>query len=291
MTFKARFEGKTFPLVCIPDSTIEELMAEIRDTAGIMPSRQEISYGFPAQKLPTDSKSLSKTLRELGIVRRELFTVTYRTATQNQAPIHMKSSLTEAIKHEIPADNSCLFNSISYLCTGSSNRGPELRQVVITEIRGHPDIYTPAMLGCSVDEYCRWISHPDHWGGYIEIQILSKHFQVEICVLHIEDCHIVPVNSCHADQRIFILYDNIHYDAVVFRGFGIEERRKVKVTDEVASTLALDMARLLQRAGAYTNPKTATMKCDNCGKICQGRNEAEQHGKVTGHCSFSQVRL
>lgn len=288
---KVRFEGKTFPLVSIPDSTVEELMAEIRDTAGILPSRQEISYGFPVQKLPTDSRSLSKTLRELGIVRRELLTVTYRNAAQNEAPIHMKSSLTEAIKHKIPGDNSCLFNAISYLCTGSSNRAPELRQVVITEIRQHSDIYTPAMLGCSVDEYCKWISHPDHWGGYIEMQILSKHFQVEICVLHIEDCKIVPVNSCSADHRIFILYDNIHYDAVVFRGFGIEEKRKVKVTNEVAPRLALEMAGILQKAGAYTNQQTALMKCDMCGKICQGRGEAERHGKTTGHCCFSQVDM
>lgn len=291
MTFKARYEGKTFPLISLPDSTVEELMAEIRDTIGLFPSRQDISYGFPVQKLPTDSKSLSKTLRELGIVRRELFTITQKSAAQAQAPIHMKSSLTEAIKYDISADNSCLFNSISYLCTGSSNRGPELRQLIVTEIKSHPDVYTPVMLGCETEEYCRWISHPDHWGGYIEMQILSKHFGIEICVLHIEDCKMVPVNSCNATHRIFILYDNTHYDAVVFKGFGIEEMKKVKVDNEVAVALAMDMTRLLHDAGSYMNPKSCMMKCDTCGKLCQGKDEAERHGKVTGHCNFSQARV
>ena len=289
MAFRLSYNGQGLPLASTPASTVEELMAEIRDITGVLPSRQDISFGFPRRQLPVDAKSLPLTLQEIGVGRREMFTLVEKAKGDraDAAPKHMASALTEAIQFNIPGDNSCLFNSISYLCTGSANRGPELRQVVVKAIRENPSLYTAATLGCSPDEYCKWIIDPMHWGGYIEIGILSRHFDVEIYVLHIEECKGMPVNTNDSKRRIFILYDNIHYDAVFFRGFGVEERRIVDVKDEVAVALAMDLCRILNRAGSFTNPKTCMLKCDACGKVCQGQAEAERHGKQTGHAHFS----
>jgi ubiquitin thioesterase OTU1 len=121
------------------------------------------------------------------------------------------------------------------------------------------------------------------------MDILSKHFEVEIAVLHIEGANLVPVNGCGARRRIFLLYDGIHYDSLVFRGFGIPEQRVVAVDDERATQLALDVTRVLRASGAYTNEKTSTMRCDACGRIVKGMKEANEHGRRTGHVSFSQA--
>ncbi|KAK8842783.1 aminotransferase [Tritrichomonas musculus] len=298
--FKLRYENKTYNLVSTQQSTVEELMAEIRDQCEVMPSRQQIMFGYPQKTLPTDSESLSLPLSALGVQKREMFTLvkkdpssaTAQGQTNQAGPKSMKSRFTEAIKIPIPSDNSCLFNSIAYLCTGSSNRGIELRNYCIEQIKQNPTVYTAAMLGCEPAEYCRWISRPDHWGGYIEMNILSKLYNVEICVLYIEESKIVPVNSCNAKKRIYILYDNIHYDSIVFKGFGYKDEVKVIDADDAyAEQLALDMARTIKAAGGYTNTKTAMLKCDDCGKIFKGQNEAEVHLKATGHFNYSQVNI
>ena len=293
MSFRLRYAGKTYELVSTLNSTVEELMAEIRDQTGVFPSRQHIQFSFPQKTLPTDAQSLDLPLEVLGIGKREMFTLTEKQpGKQPDAPVHAKSALSEAVQFKIPGDNSCLFNSVSYLCNGSANRGPELRRVVVEAIRAEPSVYTPGMLGCSPDEYCKWIMDPMHWGGYIELGILSKHFNVEICVLYIEQCKVVPVKShVSSGNRIYILYDNIHYDAVYFKGFGVDEKRIVKADDGVAEQLALDLCRILQQAGAFSKPESCTMRCDACGKVCQGQAEAEKHMKATGHADFSEVKI
>ena len=120
------------------------------------------------------------------------------------------------------------------------------------------------------------------------MNILSRLFNVEICVMYIEECQIVPVNSCNASKRIFILYDNIHYDAVVFRGFGVDERKVVDAGDTKAYELAMEMLKMLHATGSFTNMKTANLRCEECGKVFAGRKEAEKHGMATGHIRFIQ---
>ena len=65
----------------------------------------------------------------------------------------------------------------------------------------------------------------------------------------------------------------------------------VKADDGVAEQLALDLCRILQQAGAFSKPESCTMRCDACGKVCQGQAEAEKHMKATGHADFSEVKI
>jgi ubiquitin thioesterase OTU1 len=285
--FRLRHGSQTYQLTATPDTTVESLMSEIQQATGVFPSRQSISWGYPPRPISTDSGSLPLTLSSLGLARREMLTLTER--TPETAPVHGGSRLDRAVRIEVPADNSCLFNAIAYLCTGSKTRGGELRAHCISEIRDNPARFTEATLGTSVDAYCRFLSDPQHWGGYIEMDILSRRFAVEIAVLHIEGCRIVPVNSCDATRRIYLLYDGIHYDPVVFRAFGAEEVRTVQRDDEKAAELALTMTRVLQAAGSFTNERTMTMRCDKCGAMFKGSKEAEAHGRATGHSRFSQA--
>ena len=75
------------------------------------------------------------------------------------------------ILRNIPDDNSCLFNSISYAISGYDsfkNISPpeELRKVVVNYIEKDPELYSDLILGRPREEYCRWIIKKDSWGCY-----------------------------------------------------------------------------------------------------------------------------
>ena len=287
--FRLKYQRQSFELSTVLTTTISDLMNEIKLLTGVMPSRQVIQYGFPPKEMPTDADSLDLTMEMLGIKKREMFNLTTKDVASKTID-HQKSSVISCEKYPISADNSCLFASVSYLCTGSTNQANALRQLCIKEIREHPDKFDEVTLGYPNAEYCAWLADPQHWGGYIEMDIMSAHFKVEICVLHIEEGNVVPVNSCGATKRIYILYDNIHYDAVIFKCFGDPpERRIVNRDDEKALALATEMMGIIRTAGGFTNTKKASYQCDVCGKVCKGSKEADQHARQTGHVNFSQA--
>ena len=43
-----------------------------------------------------------------------------------------------------------------------------------------PFTYNDGFLGKENAEYCKWILDKNHWGGAVELSILSKHFAREI---------------------------------------------------------------------------------------------------------------
>jgi hypothetical protein len=75
-------------------------MSEIQIVTGLFASRQQILRGSPPQQIPTDSTALA----DLGIKLRELFTVTER--SQSTTPTRAQSQLHEAVKVDIPGDDS-----------------------------------------------------------------------------------------------------------------------------------------------------------------------------------------
>jgi ubiquitin thioesterase OTU1 len=88
----------------------------------------------------------------------------------------------------MPDDNSCLFRAFgtAVLPTGDDLSMPELRSLVASAIQGEPEVYTKVVLEQTPDEYCRWIQTPDAWGGAIEMGILAKHFEIEICSIDVQ---------------------------------------------------------------------------------------------------------
>jgi ubiquitin thioesterase OTU1 len=83
-------------------------------------------------------------------------------------------------------------------------------------ILGNPSLYNQSFLGCPVFEYCAWILDDKSWGGEIELSILSAHFKVEMLVFDV----VSMARLCYGEdqgytQRLFLLYDGIHYDAIM----------------------------------------------------------------------------
>ncbi|EAX89409.1 OTU-like cysteine protease family protein [Trichomonas vaginalis G3] len=254
-----------------------------------MPSRQKITYGFPQKEIPTDAASLNKTLEQIGIRSREMLNLTVKELHPTKQ-IHT-TSIYACEKVEIPADNSCLFASISYLCTGSTSHATEDRFHCVSVIKNNPTKYTEATLVSPNKEYCAWLSDMRHWGGYIEMEILSEKYNVEICVLQVENNLIVPINGAQSKKRIYLLYDNIHYDALVFKAHTPPEVRKiVDASDEEATIQAKELMNIARAAGGYTNVKTMTYKCTICNKILNGSKEAHDHSAKTNHMDYVQIQ-
>lgn len=87
----------------------------------------------------------------------------------------------------MPDDNSCLFRAFgTAVIPGDDLSMTELRSLVASAIQNEPDVYTQVVLEQKPDDYCRWIQTEEAWGGAIEMTILSKHFDVEICSIDVQ---------------------------------------------------------------------------------------------------------
>src|SRR4030095_6096064 len=87
----------------------------------------------------------------------------------------------------MPDDNSCLFRAIASAVLPGMDAMKELRSVIAQMIQANPDSYPKVVLdNKDPDDYCRWIQTEEAWGGQIELSILSKHFDVEICSIDVK---------------------------------------------------------------------------------------------------------
>ena len=151
----------------------------------------------------------------------------------------------------------------------------------------NPEEYNSAILGKNPEDYCKWISNKETWGGGIEISILSKFFQVQIAVADIQFITIEYFGNY--DKCIYLLYNNIHYDVFYKEEngkiTGIFNSNDAKVKQEV-----MDICMQLQNREIYVDTKNFSLKCMQCGFLMKGQNEAVEHSKKTGHINFSEIK-
>ena len=201
------------------------------------------------------------------------------------------------IKRVIPADNSCLFNSIAYAMENKSrNYAGYLRQIVATYIASEPEKYNEAYLDMNNEKYQKWILDEKNWGGAIEADILAKHYSTEICTV---DINSLSINVFGGEQnfkrRIYLLYDGVHYD-VMARNISEDMPEEMDVTifkplDNAASDGAFTLSKELNyrvhhRASELPSPK---IECGACTKRFGTQTDAQGHYQQTGHYNFSQA--
>ena len=105
----------------------------------------------------------------------------------------------DIIRHSVPADHSCLFASVAYLCQGISGEvelrtaGRKLREVCAQAVLADPDPASRAiMLGHdSVEAYVQWIRNETHWGGEPEVLMLAEHFETELVIVSCESLSVL----------------------------------------------------------------------------------------------------
>lgn len=118
--------------------------------------------------------STQKTNKPLSLTRKP-------TSASLDAPeLPLPSHASTLVLRIMPDDNSCLFRAFNTAFFGAMDNMTELRSIIAQSIQVNPETYSAVVLDQQPDDYCRWIQTEDAWGGAIELDILSKHFDVEI---------------------------------------------------------------------------------------------------------------
>merc|ERR1712212_269555 len=209
------------------DTTLQELQNTIEAISGVPVASQSIRFGYPPKKL--DLSDLSIKLNEIGIKSGETLIVEGKTLEQwpqlvpegsNQAAPVKQAVPSVTIepgirRHDVPADNHCLFYSI-YFCINEGHldqsAARQLRQKIAFHILDNQQSYSEAVLGKSPLDYSAWIQSDASWGGSIELRIFSDLFQVQIHAIDIMTSRVDKYNENRFDQKIMLLYTGIHYD-------------------------------------------------------------------------------
>ncbi|CAE7364559.1 Yod1 [Symbiodinium microadriaticum] len=167
----------------------------------------------------------------------------------------------------------------------------EWRSLAAKVVVENPEQYPDSFLGKTSSDYADWIQRDSTWGGEIELSIYSEHLAAEIAVVDIETNNVyIYGNGRGFSKRYYVLYDGIHYDALVL-GTGDDELRDLtefRPDEEDIKTQFQDLAKQLRRQRQFTNVATFSLQCLVCGQGLVGQEEAVDHAQRTGHQNFGQ---
>jgi len=194
------------------------------------------------------------------------------------------------IRRIIPADNSCLFHAIAYnLNPKAEFHKEEARQIIASYIISDPKHYE-GLLEKTPEIYADWIMKDTSWGGEVEMDILAKHYDVEICAVNIQNCQSFLYGK--GKKRLFVLYDGIHYDAVV-RNICEEitdnDQTLFEKGDLAAKEGTLVLANTLRKMKQFTDLTNFSIQCNVCYVGLKGEKEVVEHMKTTGHENYKEV--
>jgi ubiquitin thioesterase OTU1 len=83
---------------------------------------------------------------------------------------------------------------------------------------GSQDKYTAAMLGMAPADYANKVLDRRHWGGGIELALLSDLYSVEIYTFDLNNLVVYPFGTGRRyTKRVFFLFDEAHYDELAYR--------------------------------------------------------------------------
>lgn len=191
----------------------------------------------------------------------------------------------------MPDDNSCLFRAIASAIMPGLDTMNELRSVVAQIIQANNEVYSKAVLdNKDPDDYCRWIQTEDAWGGQIELNIISNHFDIEICSIDVQGLRIDRYNEGRP-KRCIVVYSGIHYDTIALSPFDSPpefDNKMFDTTDDVMLSSALELCQMLKGKGYYTDTAAFKIECKQCGAVCVGEAGATEHASKTGHYNFDE---
>ncbi|KAM9184836.1 ubiquitin thioesterase OTU1 [Mergus octosetaceus] len=283
-------------------SRLRDMQAALAALTGVPAPAQRLLLGFPPRSL--DLSDGERRLGDLGIHSGDTLIVEEDPSKPGADPPAvakrpMANSVREAVpvlaRRVVPADNSCLFTSVYYVVEGGvydPGCTPEMRSLIAQIVASDPESYCEAVLGKTNREYCDWIRREETWGGAIEVSILSKFYQCEICVV---DTQTVRIDRFGEDagytKRVLLIYDGIHYDPLERRipDSDVPPQTIFSTTDDVVLAQALELADEARRKRQFTDVNRFTLRCMVCQKGLTGQVEAREHAKETGHTNFGEV--
>lgn len=130
------------------------------------------------------------------------------TAGPVKAPVVVSKKM---VRHVVDADNNCLFTATGWANDESRHlmsHGNDLRRRVAGHIRDHPELFTEAVLGRKPAEYVTWLLDPEHWGGGVELAVLSSLLSSEVVAIDIRSgAPLVFGEDKGYSRRLFLIYD------------------------------------------------------------------------------------
>ncbi|KAL4983053.1 hypothetical protein BDW68DRAFT_42368 [Aspergillus falconensis] len=324
MRIRIRCPSGQFTVILAEDAAVGDLRNEIVEKTGL--TTYDVKYGYPPKPLSLDHTETHQKLAELGIqLDREQLIISAKdgpptagtavtkgdassyaqqsspkpSLSRKQNPVAEDTPKVPSAEHGglfvlrvMPDDNSCLFRAISTALLPGEDTMVELRSTVAETIQSNPDEYSSAVLEQPPDDYCRWIKNETSWGGAIEMSILSKHFDVEICSIDLGNLRVDHFNEGQS-RRCFLVYSGIHYDTITLspceNASPEFDTTVFDASDSVALEKALAVCKLLQEKNYYTDVAAFRLHCNDCGGILVGQQGAKEHTAQTGHRDFSQV--
>ncbi|MCJ1481897.1 ubiquitin-specific protease otu1 [Schaereria dolodes] len=222
-----------------------------------------------------------------------------RKASLNDAPeLPLPTHASTLLLRIMPDDNSCLFRAFGSAFFGAMDNMTELRSLIAQNIQAHPDIYPQVVLEKPPDEYARWIQNEDAWGGAIELDILSKHFEIEICSIDVQTLRIDRFNEGQ-QSRCILVYSGIHYDVIALSPSDPPYRHAyappdfdTKIFDAADGGIlevAVDLCKILQGKHYFTDTAGFDVVCNVCRTVCKGEKGATEHARLTGHYDFGEA--
>ncbi|CAL6274074.1 unnamed protein product [Bathycoccus prasinos] len=224
-----------------------------------------------------------------------------RAADSTTSALDIDDDGTVAVRKVIDADNSCLFNAIGYVFFRSLAKATELRKVVHDAVLSDPDTFSEAALGKPPKEYAEWVLQPNSWGGQVELFVLSTHLRKQIAAYDVQTgrVDVYGEDRFPRSERGHLIYDGLHYDALVFAYPGLEDVSDTHVTVVDCSLepnskingfdrKARALAKKDQERRLFTDVANFSLRCLVCQTGLVGENEAREHAKNTGHTNFGE---
>lgn len=307
------------PIVIDDHATVGDLKKAITDCTSL--NSFDIKYGYPPETLKLDSYREEDSISSLKLDGEQLIIsenkpqstpakqapVKPRTKplslSRKQAPkdppeIPVPSHAATLVLRIMPDDNSCLFRAFNSAYFGAMDNMHELRSLVAQTIQNNKDTYSEVVLEKHPDKYCEWIQNPDAWGGSIELQILSKHFDIEICSVDVQTLRVDKYNE-GMRKRCILVYSGIHYDNIALspsdapfdKSYAPPEfdTKVFDSFDDEILTKAKELCRGLQGQGYFTDTAGFSLRCNICNEALIGEKAAVQHASDTGHADFGQA--
>ncbi|XP_031832087.1 yod1 deubiquitinase [Nomia melanderi] len=288
----------------IPQDKVSELKSKLAEITGIPVKALHVLGGFPPKAINLNDETA--TIEKSGIVSGDTLIVEEKPPQYNgernpdeigRSHIVNSEKFVDTpgvlMKKVVPADNSCLFTSVGYVLNGKVDPSCAsfMREIIANAVAADPEEYSEAFLGRPNHEYCEWILKPTSWGGAIELSILSHFYGLEIAVIDSINAIINRFGEDqHHAQRVFLIFDGIHYDPLYLEPLdGGSIQTVFPVEDENMLLEAAELAREAKSSRQFIDVEKFTLMCIDCKTKLSGQTAAQQHAKETGHMNFREV--
>ena len=266
----------------------------------VPPSTQQDAFFLPPvdtppfHTIPTNNNG-----HQPPILPTTIITPPRRTSTNDPPELPLSTHDSTLLLRIMPDDNSCLFRAFNSAFFGAAlDNMHELRSIIAQTIQINPTKYPPVVLEKSTDDYCRWIQSSDSWGSAIELEILSQHFDIEICSVDVQTLRVDRFNEGR-DKRCILVYSGIHYDVIALSPSDPPYEKAYAppdfdtlifdANDPTILEKAVELCSILQGRHYYTDTAGFSVRCNVCQGVFTGEKGATKHAKQTGHYDFREA--